>query len=92
MKLFLELKIDNLFKSKDFVDGKSGEVTKGKWKIQTLEDFDTAEGNQMKLFDISIPDALAITLKSQINKVVTIQVGTYSVNGKVGYYGLDLEK
>lgn len=91
MQLLLKLKIDNLYKSKDFTDMKSGEVTKGKWKIQTFDEFDTAEGKQMKLVDISIPEKLALTFKDKVNQSVTIPVRTYVSNGRVGYYGLDVE-
>ena len=90
MKLTLEIKIENLYKAKDFKDEQSGEVTKGKWKIQTFDSIETAEGKQMKLFDVSIPEGTARLLKEKIGTVVKIPVGTYVSNGRVGYYGLDV--
>ena len=90
MELLLKLKIDNLYKAKDFIDKKSGEVTKGKWKIQTFDEIETKEGIQMKLFDISIPEKLAVAFKNKKNEDVTIAVGTFVNNGRVGYYGLDV--
>jgi len=89
MELQLKLKIDNLYLAKDFKDAKSGEVTKGKWKIQTFDEIETAQGKQMKLIDISIPEKLAVTFKDKINQEVTIPVGTFVSNGRIGYYGLD---
>jgi len=90
MNLTLELKIDNLYRSKDFTDTKTGEVTKGKWKIQTLNKVESEDGEQIKLIDISIPFSVAKFLKDKIGDIVKINVGTYIYNNKVGYYGLDL--
>lgn len=88
MELQAKVKIENLFKAKDFKDKKSGATTDGKWKIQTFSKIETAEGMQMKLIDISIPEMIAKTLKDKIGQVVTIPVGTFINNGKIGYYGL----
>jgi len=88
VKLQLELKIENIFKSKDFKDKKSGEVTQGKWKIQTFENIETEEGIQMKLFDISITDEYAEKVKNKKGETVTFPVRAYSSNGKIGYYGI----
>jgi len=88
MKLQLELKIENIFKSKDFTDKKTGEVTPGKWKIQTFENIETEEGIQMKLFDISITDEYAEKVKNKKGETVTFPVRAYFANGKIGYYGI----
>lgn len=90
MELLAKVKIENLFKAKDFIDKKSGETTDGKWKVQTFSKIETAEGMQMKLMDISIPEDLAKTLKDKVGQTVTIPVGTFINNGKVGFYGLSL--
>jgi hypothetical protein len=89
MELLAKLKIDNLYKAKDFKDKKTGEVTEGKWKIQTFEKVETEEGEQMKLLDISIPETVAKTLKDKVGQTVTIPIGTFIYNGRVGYYGLE---
>ena len=91
MELLAKLKIDNLYKAKDFTDKDSGVVTKGKWKIQTFDMSEMVEGEQMRLLDVSIPDGTAHLLKDKMGTVVTIPVGTYVSNGRVGYYGLDLK-
>jgi len=88
MKLLLELKIENIFKSKDFTDSKSGEIKLGKWKVQGFNNVETEQGMQIKLVDVSVPDEVALKLKEHIGKVVSIEVGTYSNNGRVGYYGI----
>jgi hypothetical protein len=89
MELLAKVKIENLFKAKDFIDKKSGETTTGKWKIQTFNNIETDEGMQMKLVDISIPDELAMKLKSKVGETVTIPVATYISNNRVGFYGLE---
>ena len=88
MELLAKLKIDNIYKAKDFVDKKSGETTSGKWKLQTFEKVDSEQGQQMKLVDISIPDELAKSLEKKIGETVTIPVATFINNNRVGYYGI----
>lgn len=87
-KLMLEMKIENVFKSKDFTDKKSGEVKVGKWKIQGFDKVDTDQGMQIKLIDVSVPDEIAFKLKEKIGSTASIEVGTYVSNGRVGFYGL----
>jgi hypothetical protein len=89
MELLAKMKVDNIYKSKDYLDKQSGETTPGKWKIQTFDKVETEEGEQMKLLDISIPESLAKSLKSKVGETVTIPVAPYISNGRVGYYGLE---
>ncbi len=89
MELLLKVKIENLFKAKDFTDKKSGELTKGKWKIQTFDNIETDQGTQMKLIDISIPESIYQRVKDKKNQEVTLSVGTYISNNRVGFYGLE---
>jgi len=88
IKLLLEMKIENVFKAKDYTDKTSGEVKVGKWKVQGFDKVETDDGTQLKLIDVSVPDEVALKLKEQVGKTVTINVGAYSNNGRVGYYGL----
>ncbi len=88
MELLAKIKIDNLYKSKDFEDKKTGVVTPGKWKIQTFDRVDGDQGEQMKLVDISIPDGLVKSLENKVGEVVTISVATYISNNRIGYYGI----
>ncbi len=88
MQLTANVKIENMFKAKDFTDKKSGEVKLGKWKIQTFDNIETEQGTQMKLVDISIPDELAEKLKNKVGETVSIPVGTFINNNRVGLYGI----
>lgn len=90
MKLIMEIKIENLYKSKDYINPKTGETKVAKWKVQSFEEIETEHGNQMKLFDVSITDDQYNKLKDQVGKVVQIPVGVY-VNDKTnkhGFYGI----
>ena len=88
MELLAKLKVDNIYKAKEFVDKKTGETTPGKWKIQTFEKVESEDGDQMKLIDISIPEERVKDIKDKVGQVVTIPVATFVNNGKVGYYGV----
>lgn len=88
MELLAKVKIENMFKAKDFIDKKSGETVPAKWKIQTFDNIETENGMQMKLVDISIPDELAERYKNKIGETVSIPVGTFINNNRVGLYGL----
>ncbi len=89
MKLLLEIKIENIFKAKDFTDTKSGEVKIGKWKVQGFDNIINEDGTkQMKLVDVSVPDDVALKLKEKVGSVVSLHVGTFVNNGRVGYYGI----
>jgi len=88
MNLQLDLKIENFFKTKDYEDSKTGEVTKSKWKIQTFDNVETENGTKMQLVDISIPDERYFELKDSVGKTVTIPVKTFVNKGRVGYYGI----
>jgi len=88
MELLLKAKIENLFKAKDFTDKKSGEITAGKWKMQTFDHIETESGTQMKLIDISIPESEISKYQEKVGQTVSIPVGTYVQNGRVGYFGL----
>lgn len=89
MDLSVKVKIENLFKAKDFTDKKTGDIKVGKWKVQAFDNVETENGVQMKLVDISIPDKLAELLKDKVGQVVTIPVGTFINNNKVGFYGIE---
>jgi len=88
MELLARVKIENLFKAKDFTDKNTGIVTAGKWKVQTFDNIELDGQIQMKLVDISIPDELAEKLKNKAGETVSIPVGTFVSNNRVGFYGL----
>ena len=88
MELLMKMKIENIFKAKDFEDKKTGEVKLSKWKLQGFEKVETAEGSQIKLIDVSIPDDQYNLLKDKIGQTVTIPVRTFINNNRVGFYGI----
>ena len=87
MELLAKLKIDNVYKAKDFTS-KDGEVKPGKWKLQTMEQVETEQGMQMKLFDISVPEEVGMRYKDKIGETVTIPVATFINGNRVGLYGI----
>jgi len=87
MELLAKLKIDNVYKAKDFTS-KDGEVKPGKWKLQTMEQVETEQGMQMKLFDISVPEEVGMKYKDKIGETVTIPVATFINGNRVGLYGI----
>lgn len=89
MQLYIKGVLFNMFKSKDFLDKKTGQTTPGKWKLQFMIKKQLADTVQNVLQDISIPDSMFPKFKDQINKTITIPVGTMVKNNRVIYYGLD---
>ena len=87
MELLIKMKIENIFKAKDFTS-KEGEVKLSKWKLQGFEKVDTAEGSQIKLIDVSIPDEQYNLVKDKVGQTVTIPVKTFINNNRVGFYGV----
>ena len=87
-RLILEMKVENIFKSKNFEDKATGEIKLAKWKIQGFDNIETEEGMQIKLIDVSVPDEVAFNLKNKIGEVASIEVKTFVNNGRVGFYGI----
>lgn len=88
MNLLLKLKVENIFKSKDFTDKASGEVTPSKWKIQTFDNIETENGEQMQLINISITDEKYYEVKEMIGSEIELPVRTFVNKGRVGFYGI----
>ena len=88
MELLLKIKIENIFKAKNFEDKKTGEIKVSKWKIQGFEKIDTEHGEQIKLIDISITDDFYASIKDKVGAVVSIPVKTFVNNNRVGFYGI----
>jgi len=88
MELLLKIKIENIFKAKNFEDKKTGEIKESKWKVQGFDKIDTEFGEQIKLIDISITDDFYEKVKDKIGTVVSIPVRTFVNNGRVGFYGI----
>ncbi len=88
MELQVKIKVENIFKAKDFEDKKTGEVKLSKWKIQGFEKIETEHGEQIKLIDISIPDEVYAKIQDKVGQEVTIPVKTFINNNRVGFYGI----
>jgi len=89
MDLIMKIKVENIFKSKDFTDKKTGVITEGKWKLQGFDNISMEDGSkQMKLIDISLPEIEAPKYQKKIGEVVELKVATYIANGRVGFYGI----
>lgn len=88
MELLLKLKIDNLFKDKDFMDKDTGTVKPAKWKIQTFEKVESEQGEMMKLENVSITDEFYEKVKGKVGEVVTVPVKAFVNGKKIGYYGI----
>jgi hypothetical protein len=88
MELQLRGVLHNLYKSKDFEDKKTGEVTPGKWKCQFMFQRDLGGTQQAVLEDVSIPDALYPKYKDQVGKEIVLAVGTMAKNNRVILFGV----
>lgn len=89
MELQLKGNLFNIFKSKDFEDKKSGEVTPGKWKLQFLVKRDLGGTQQNVIEDVSIPDSLYSKYKDQVGKDVVVNCGAMAKGNKVILYGIE---
>ena len=90
MDLTLHGRLINLFKNNDFTDSKTGEVQKGKYYAQFMEERVQKDGSIKNILsNISLPDSVASNLKDLVGKDVKIKVGVYVQNGKHGFYGIE---
>lgn len=86
MKLLLQAQLLNIFKSNDFTDKKSGEVSKGKTKLQLLLKRDMKDSSvKQELLDISIPNEKLNLYKDKVGKEVSVDVG---LMGEYRFYGV----
>lgn len=88
MRLQVVGKLHNIFKAKDFENTKTGEVQKGKYKLQFMYQRELGDSLQTVIEDISIPDELYPKYKDHIGKEVTLNVGSMSKGNKVILYGV----
>jgi hypothetical protein len=88
MELLAKIKIDNLFRDKEFTDAKSGETKTQKWKIQEIESVVTENGTKTKLNTISITEEFYEKIKDKLGHVVSVSVKPWNANGKSGFYGV----
>ncbi|MGD9716478.1 MAG: hypothetical protein AB7U26_05320 [Sulfuricurvum sp.] len=76
----------NVYTSNDYTNRETGEVVKGKNKLQLLLETPLKNGGTRKeLMDISIPPEKVKFYKGKENEIVEVDVATV---GKVIFYGI----
>lgn len=76
----------HLFKSTDFTNRETGEITLGKNKLQLLMEVPLRNGGfKNELLDISIPPEKVELYQGKENQVVEVEV---AIIGKVTFYGI----
>lgn len=76
----------NVYTSNDFTNKETGEVVRGKNKLQLLLETPLKNGDRRKeLIDISIPASKVPLYRGQENEVVEVEVATV---GKAIFYGI----
>lgn len=84
--LILKAKLLNIYKSSDFTNKDTGEVTQGKNKLQLLVVKHVQNGNyKNELLDISIPEDKVSEYIGKENEEVEVEVAYF---GKVSFYGI----
>lgn len=76
----------NVYTSNDFTNKETGEVVRGKNKIQLLLEIPLKNGDSRKeLIDLSIPSSKVALYKGQENELVEVDV---AIVGKAIFYGI----
>ncbi|MDO9305110.1 MAG: hypothetical protein Q7T77_07245 [Sulfuricurvum sp.] len=76
----------NVYTSNDFTNKETGEVVRGKNKLQLLFETPLKNGDTRKeLIDISIPASKVTLYRGQENEVVEVDV---AIVGKAIFYGI----
>ena len=89
MELYLKGKLQNVFRNKYFKDKTTGLISnKGKYQLQFMEEQEGAEGFQLVIHKVSIPDGLALGYMKKVGEEVELKVQTMVSAGKVIYYGV----
>lgn len=88
MQLILQGKLENIFRSKDFSNKKTGEESRGKWQLQFMEEQEGADGVQLVIHKVSVPDNQMLALREKVGEIVQINVRAFINQGRVAYYGV----
>ncbi|MGE4457307.1 MAG: hypothetical protein AB7E13_10240 [Arcobacteraceae bacterium] len=84
--LTIKAKLLHVFKSADYTNRETGEVTLGKHKLQLLLETPLRNGGfKNELLDISIPAEKVLLYQGQEGEEVEVEVG---VIGKATFYGI----
>ena len=88
MKLFIEAKLENVYKPKEFKDKDTGEVKPQKWQLEFFEKVEGEQGTQTVLHKISIPDEKLKQYQDKVGASVKVEVKPWSSGNKSGFYGV----
>ena len=89
MELYLKGTLQNVFRNKDFKDKTTGQIaSKGKYQLQFMEEVESAEGVQLVIHKVSVPDLLAMNFIGKVGEEVELKVKSIVNGGKVSFYGV----
>jgi len=84
--LTIKAKMLHLFKSADYTNRETGEVTLGKYKLQLLMETSLRNGDfKNELLDISVPTEKVSLYKGKESEEVEVEV---ALIGKATFYGI----
>jgi hypothetical protein len=86
MKIIIEGMLLSIYKSNDFKDKETGEVSHGKHKLQLLVENELQNGSvKNEMQDVSIPDARVKEYEAQIGKKVQVKCD-FVTKGQINFY------
>jgi hypothetical protein len=86
MKIIIEGMLLSIYKSNDFKDKETGEVSHGKHKLQLLVENELQNGSvKNEMQDISIPDIRVKEYEAQIGKKVQVKCD-FVTKGQINFY------
>ncbi|MDO9207635.1 MAG: hypothetical protein Q7T91_05230 [Sulfuricurvum sp.] len=86
MKVIIEGMLLSIYKSNDFKDKETGEVSHGKHKLQLLVESELQNGSvKNDMQDISIPDARVKEFETQVGQKVHVKCDVVS-KSQVSFY------
>jgi len=88
MELTLKGILENIYRSKEYSNTKTGVITPPKWSFQFKEERQTDQGVQLLLHKVNVPDNVANAYKDKVGDLISIPVKVWVMNGKVGYTGV----
>lgn len=86
MKVIIEGMLLSIYKSNDYKDKETGEVSEGKHKMEFVIENELANGSiRHDMQDITIPDSRVKEFEAQIGKKIQIKCNVIS-KGQISFY------
>jgi hypothetical protein len=86
MKIIIEGMLLSIYKSNDFKDKETGEVSHGKHKLQLLVENELQNGSvKNEMQDVSVPDTRVKEYEAQIGKKVQVKCD-FVTKGQISFY------